>query len=95
MSQLAIEAKRVWQALGKVHYGLTEAEKASVGYRRSLYITKDLKSGDVLTADNLRSVRPGLGLPPKYYDVLLGQAVNRDLQKGTPVTWDYLKHSKS
>jgi N-acetylneuraminate synthase len=92
MSQLVIEAERAWQALGKIHYGRTEAEKASVGYRRSLYVAKDMKSGDVFTAENLRTVRPGLGLPPKYYDVLLGQSVNQDVSKGTPVTWDYLKH---
>jgi N-acetylneuraminate synthase len=51
-----------------------------------------MKSGDVFTPENLRTVRPGLGLPPKYYDVLLGQCVNQDVPKGTPVTWDYLKH---
>ena len=92
MSQLVIEAERAWQALGKIHYGRTEAEKASVGYRRSLYVAKDMKSGDVFTPENLRTVRPGLGLPPKYYDVLLGQSVNQDVPKGTPVTWHYLKH---
>lgn len=92
MRQLVIESERVWQALGRVHYGLTEAEKTSLTYRRSLYVAKDMKSGDVFTPENLKTVRPGLGLPPKYYDVLLGQTVNQDVQKGTPVTWNFLKN---
>jgi len=90
MRQLVIESERVWQALGQVHYGVTEAEKTSLTYRRSLYVAKNMKSGDVFTPENLKTVRPGLGLPPKYYDVLLGQAVKQDIQRGTPVTWDCL-----
>jgi N-acetylneuraminate synthase len=56
-------------------------------FRRSLYIAKDMKAGDVLTRENLRIVRPGYGLPPKYFDALLGKTVNKDIQKGTPVRW--------
>jgi len=92
MSQLVIESERSWQALGKVYYGITKSEKASLRYRRSLYVTKDMKSGDIFTPQNLRTLRPGLGLPPKYYDIILGQAVNQDIQKGTPVTWNFLKN---
>jgi N-acetylneuraminate synthase len=57
-------------------------------FRRSLYIAKDMKAGDVLTRENLRIVRPGYGLPPKYFDALLGKAVKKDIPKGTPVHWD-------
>ena len=87
---LVVESERAWQALGKVSYGATEAEKKSLVYRRSLYITRDLKAGDVLTPDNLRIIRPGFGLPPKYYEVLLGKRVNRNLAMGTALQWDYL-----
>jgi len=88
MQQLVIETERAWQSLGKVTYGPTEAEKESLKFRRSLYIAKDMKKGDVLNEKNLRIVRPGLGLPPKYYEVILGRKVNRDVKKGTPVEWD-------
>ena len=88
MNSLVIETERAWQSLGKVTYGTTKTEKGSLTFRRSLYIAKDMKKGDVLNEKNLRIVRPGLGLPPKYYDVLLGKKVNRDLKKGTAVEWD-------
>jgi N-acetylneuraminate synthase len=91
MKQLVIETERAWQSLGKVTYGPTEAEKGSTVFRRSLYIAEDMKQGDVLTAKNLRIVRPGLGLPPKYYDVLIGRKVNIDVKKGTPVHWELIE----
>ena len=75
MKQLVIEAERAWQALGKVKYGTSDVEKGSLTFRRSLYIAEDMKKGDVLTKKNLRIVRPGLGLAPKYYDVILGRKV--------------------
>ncbi|MEH6873423.1 MAG: pseudaminic acid synthase [Candidatus Competibacter sp.] len=87
---LAVESEWAWQALGRVSYGATEAEEKSKVYRRSLYIVRDLKAGDVLTPDNLRIIRPGFGLPPKYYEVLLGKRVNRDLAMGTALQWNYL-----
>ncbi|PRD39292.1 UNVERIFIED_CONTAM: pseI [Trichonephila clavipes] len=85
---LVQECERAHDALGKVHYGCTEQEVASRKHRRSLYIAEDLKAGDVLTETNLRSVRPGLGLPSKYLPVLLGRAVKRDVSKGTAMNWD-------
>jgi N-acetylneuraminate synthase len=85
---LVVESERAWQALGKVSYGATEAEEKSRVYRRSLYIVRDLQAGDVLTPDNLRIIRPGFGLPPKYYEVLLGKRVNREVKRGTPVDWE-------
>ena len=79
MKALVIETERAWQSLGKVNYGPTEVEKPSLIFRRSLYIAKDMKKGDVLNKENLRIVRPGLGLPPKYYEMLLGRQVSRDV----------------
>ena len=90
MKQLVIEAKRAWESLGGIRYGPTEEERDSVKYRRSLYIAKDIKSGDILTKENLRIVRPGLGLPPKYYDLFLGKKVKQNLKKGTAVDWELL-----
>lgn len=88
MQQLVIESERAWQALGKVQYGPTEAEKKSMAFRRSLYVAQDMKAGDRFTPENLRAVRPGLGLPPKYYEILLGKSIKRDKPKGTPLSWD-------
>lgn len=88
MAALVVETERAWQSLGKVSYGATEKEKASLQYRRSLYIAEDMKAGEVFTAANLRAIRPGFGLAPKYFDQLLGKSVKRDVAKGTPVTWD-------
>lgn len=88
MSALVAETKQAWQALGKVSYGPTEKEKESMIFRRSLYISKDMEEGDELTHDNLRIIRPGYGLAPKYIDILLGKKVRRSLKKGTPVTWE-------
>ena len=90
MKQLVIETERAWQSLGKVTYGPTEAENNSVKFRRSLYIAEDMKKGDLLDEKNLRIVRPGLGLPPKYYDVLLGRKVNQDVKKGIAVKWNLI-----
>jgi len=85
---LVVETERAWQSIGKVTYGPSEAEKASMKFRRSLYVSADMKAGDIFTSENLRAIRPGYGLPPKYYDFLLGKQVKQDVRKGTPVTWD-------
>jgi len=91
MAQLVVETERAWQALGAVAYGPTEAEKKSIQFRRSLYVVSDLKAGDVLTRDNVRAIRPGLGLPTKYMDQVLGRVVRRDVVHGTALTWDVLQ----
>ena len=90
LKMLVIETERAWQSLGGVFYGPTEAEKPSLQFRRSLYIAEDMKKGDILTERNLRIVRPGLGLQPKYYDILLGRRVNQDVNKGTAVSWELI-----
>jgi pseudaminic acid synthase len=84
---LVVETERAWQSLGCVSYGAGTAEKKSLVFRRSIYVAEDLKAGDVLTRSNLRCVRPGLGLPPKHYDELLGRRVNQDVKRGTPMDW--------
>lgn len=84
---LVVETERAWQALGTVAYGPTEAERGSLVFRRSIYIVQDLKAGAVLTRENLRCIRPGLGLGPKYYEMLLGRRVIQDVKKGTAMQW--------
>lgn len=90
MKQLVVETERAWQAQGQVSYGPTEGEKKSIQFRRSLYIVQDLEVGDVLTRKNMRAIRPGLGLSPKYYETLLGKRVRVAVQMGTPVKWEFL-----
>jgi N-acetylneuraminate synthase len=87
MTQLVIETERAWQALGKITYGATQSEEKSRIFRRSLYITQDMKAGEVLTKENVRAIRPGHGLPPKYLDAVMGKRVCRDVKRGTPISW--------
>jgi N-acetylneuraminate synthase len=90
MQSLVEESKRAWQALGKINYGPTDAEKKSMVFRRSLYITQDLHAGDILTKDNVRSIRPGYGLPPKFFNLILGKKIKKDAAKGVALTWNLL-----
>lgn len=90
MKALVKETERAWQSLGRISYGPTEAEKPSMQFRRSLYVTEDLRAGDTLNEKNLRAIRPGKGLPPKYIDRFLGKKVRRDVEKGTPLGWDLI-----
>ncbi len=90
MAQLVIETERAWQALGQVRYGTTEAEQKSIQFRRSLYIVKEMKAGDIFTKENLRAIRPGLGLPCKYIDRFIGKTVKTNVDQGTALSWDLL-----
>lgn len=90
LKMLVEETARAHDALGTVHYGCTEKEIASRVHRRSLYIAKDMKAGDMFTTENLRSVRPGLGLAPKYLPHFLGRKVKQDVTMGTPLSWELI-----
>lgn len=90
MKALVIETERAWQALGEVKYGPTEKEKASLKFRRSIYAAKDIKAGDIFTKENIRVIRPGYGLEPKYYEILLGKKAKTDIKAGTPLNYDSL-----
>lgn len=95
MAQLVVETEHAWQALGQVSYGPTEAEKKSIQFRRSLYVVKDIKAGDVLTHENVRAIRPGFGLPPKYLGLLLGKQVRVDIKRGMPLAWEMLLYASA
>ena len=90
MAQLVVETERAWQALGQVSYGATAAEAKSLMFRRSLYVVKDMQAGEKLTADNVRAIRPGLGLPTKYLEQVLGKTLKIAVTKGTALRWDQL-----
>ncbi len=90
MTALVVETLSAWQALGHIAYGPTAAECKSLKFRRTLYITEDIEAGARLTPRNLRAIRPGGGLPPKYIDVMMGRRVGKDVKRGTPMSWDVL-----
>ena len=91
MAQLVRECNTAVQALGHVSYQMQEQERKSLVYRRSLYVVKDMQAGDVLTSENMRSIRPGLGIAPKYYEILIGKKVKRNICRGTAVGWDIVE----
>jgi pseudaminic acid synthase len=90
MKALVVETERAWQALGEVKYGPTEKEKASLKFRRSIYVAKDIKAGEKFTKENIRVIRPGYGLEPKYFERIIGLTANQDLKAGTPLSFDLL-----
>jgi len=90
LTALCNGAKTAWQALGQVDYGRKSSEEGNVKFRRSLYFVKNIKAGEVITDEHIKSIRPGFGLAPKFYESLLGETVNENIQQGTAVNWDLL-----
>lgn len=87
---LVVESERAWQALGRVSYGASKAEEKSLAFRRSLYAVKDIAAGEALTCENIRAIRPGLGLPPKHLESLLGRPARVAIARGTALAWDLI-----
>ena len=90
LAQLCQGARTAWSALGRVDYGRKSSEIGNAQFRRSLYFVKALQAGDTITADAVRSVRPGFGLAPKFLDDVIGRRAARDIAANTPVAWDTL-----
>jgi len=90
MRNLVEETERAWQSLGTVSYGPTVQEMKSLVFRRSLYVVRDMKAGEVFSLDNVRSIRPGNGLAPKFIDVVIGRSAAVDLKRGTALQWAHL-----
>lgn len=88
MAQLVRECQTAYEALGNVSYEKQPQEEKSLIFRRSLYIVEDMKAGDIITEKNMRRIRPGLGLAPKYYGELLGKRVKYDVPRGTALSWE-------
>jgi pseudaminic acid synthase len=91
LAQLVTGARTAWEARGKVDYGLKSSEQGNAQFRRSLYVVEDIAAGDVLTADNIRSIRPGYGLAPKHYDAVLGRRTCMAVKRGTALSMDLLE----
>ena len=83
LKELCQSAKTAWGALGEVDYGRKSSEEGNVKFRRSLYCVKNITAGEIITPAHVKSIRPGYGLAPKYYDEILGKRVSRDLERGT------------
>ena len=89
--ELCNATNTAWKSLGKINYERTEAEKGNVKFRRSLYFVQSMKEGDLITEKHIRSVRPGFGLAPKFYDTLIGARVIKPVEKNSPVTSDCIE----
>ena len=90
LKSLVVETERAWQSLGKINYQSTKGENVLNKFRRSLYISKDMKKGEVLTKDNVKVIRPGFGMHPRNYEDLLGKKISLDVKKGTPLKWELI-----
>lgn len=91
LTALCKDCKTAWASLGCVDFRGKSSEMENVKFRRSLYVVKDMEVGDVLSTENLRSIRPGFGLPPKFLNSLLGKRIKQKLLTGTPMSLDYLE----
>lgn len=91
LQRLIEETRHAWQSLGSIRYGPTGGERASLVFRRSLYITQDMRAGDQFSTQTLRALRPGFGLPTRYLEFFLGRTVRRDIKRGTPLSWELLE----
>lgn len=87
---LVEESERAFLSLGKVQYDIQKSEKSSLRFKRSLYAVKDIKKGEEFTKENIRVIRPGDGLEPQYYEIILGKKAKQDIKFATPLTWDLL-----
>lgn len=87
---LVEETERAFLGLGKVSYGILEEERKSLTFKRSIYIIEDMKSGDIFNTNNIRIIRPGLGIAPSFFETILGKTINRDSRKGTALTFDLI-----
>lgn len=84
-AQMVRDVRQAEKAIGRVSYGPTEQEKSNITFRRSIFCVKDIKKGERLTEENIRVIRPGYGLAPKYYEEILGQVAIEDIERGTPM----------
>lgn len=91
MKQLVEQSKICWETIGEVHLGPSNEDESSKKYRRSLYVVEDLNIGDQLTQKNVRRIRPGLGLSPKYYHQIIGKKAIKKIKRGTPLSWDLIR----
>ena len=90
MKQLVKESETVWKSKGEIKYGPLKDEKQSLLKRRSIYVVKDVKKGKIITKKDIKRIRPGLGLSPKYWDIVLGMKFKKNIKIGTPLKWNLI-----
>lgn len=90
LKNLVVESERAFLAMGKVYYGIQESEEKSLRFKRSVYVVKNVKAGEVFTKDNLRVIRPGDGMQPKFFEQILGKTASKNIEAGTPLSWELL-----
>lgn len=90
LKSLVIETERAWQSIGEVQYGIQETEKKSLLFKRSIYVVEEIKAGEVFTEKNIRIIRPGDGIAPKYFETILGKTANQSIQFGEPLKWNHV-----
>jgi len=90
LKALVVESERAHQALGGVQYGIQHTEKKSRKFKRSVYVVREVKEGEVLSKENLRVIRPSLGLEPKFFEQILGREVRKPIKAGTPLKWEHI-----
>ena len=95
LKELVGNIRIVEKALGSVYYGLTDQEKGNRSFRRSLFVVKDVQTGEKFTEENIRSIRPGCGLSPKHLQEIIGKRAKKDIKKGSPLNWTYIKSNKT
>jgi N-acetylneuraminate synthase len=91
LAALCADVRTAWEALGRVDYGRKPSEQGNTRFRRSLYFVVDMKAGERVTRESIRSIRPGFGVPPKFFDQCIGRQVRTDVRRGTPVSWALLE----
>jgi len=91
LTELCVGANTAWEALGQVDYGRKSSEQANVKFRRSLYFVKDIKEGEVITKEHVKSIRPGYGLAPKYMEEIIGKKTTSAVRRGNPVSFELVK----
>ena len=90
-TRMVTQIRNVEKALGRVSYSLSENQRKERKYSRSLFVVEDIKQGEVFSETNVRSIRPGIGLHTKYYDVILGKCASQDIERGTPLEWHLIR----
>jgi N-acetylneuraminate synthase len=88
---LVEEISRAYQSIGKVSYGISEKEKDSLRFRRSLFVVEDMQEGELFTDKNVRTIRPGYGLAPKYIETVIGKRATCKIARGTPLSWNLFR----
>ena len=91
LEELVKDTQLAWKSLGSNNFKRAKVENSSLVFRRSLYFVKDLKKGEIISENDVKRIRPGFGLKPKFYEEILGKEVTKDVERGDPVTWNCMK----